>query len=89
MSEEESLVRAGQDWERMREKEVVDHPAHYNQIPGIECIDVIEHFSYPIGVVIKHLWRAGLKGEAMEDLKKAQWYLNREIERRERDTGTD
>jgi hypothetical protein len=66
--------------------EWVDHPAHYNQIEGIECIDVIEHFNFNLGAVIKHVWRAGLRGEAMEDLRKAQWYLNREIERRERGT---
>ena len=60
----------------------VDHPAHYNQHPtGVECIDIIEHFNFNIGVAIKHLWRAGLKGEALEDLQKAAWYLQREIER--------
>lgn len=60
----------------------VDHPAHYNRHPaGIECIDIIEHFNFNIGVIIKHLWRAGLKGDALEDLQKAAWYLQREIER--------
>ena len=59
----------------------VNHPAHYNQIEGIECIDVIENFCFNIGAAIKHLWRAGHKGDIIEDLRKAQWYLNREIER--------
>lgn len=65
----------------------VNHPAHYNQHPsGVECIDIAEHYPMCIGNVIKYLWRAGLKEGAAElqDLKKAQWYLNREIERRER-----
>lgn len=62
--------------------EKVDHPVHYNQHPtGVECIDIIEHFNFNIGVTIKHLWRAGLKGETLEDLRKAAWYLQHEIER--------
>lgn len=72
--------------EEPAEYETVDHPEHYNQIPGIECIDVVEHMSFPIGTVIKHLWRAGLKPSApqLEDLRKARWYLNHEIERLEK-----
>jgi len=65
--------------------ESVDHPRHYNEHPFCECIDVIEHFTYNIGAVIKYLWRAGLKPETsdIEDLRKAAWYLQREIERLE------
>ena len=61
--------------------ETVNHPKHYNNIPGIECIDVVEHYGFNVGTVIKHLWRAGLKpGSAeLEDLKKAAFYLAREI----------
>lgn len=59
----------------------VDHPSHYNQINGIECIDVVEHFNFNVGNAIKYLWRAGLKGDAIEDLEKAAWYCQREIER--------
>lgn len=62
--------------------EKVDHPAHYNQHPtGVECIDIIEYFNFNIGAAIKHLWRAGLKGVALEDLQKAAWYIKREVER--------
>lgn len=61
----------------------VDHPAHYNQHPsGVECIDIVEHFNFNIGNAVKYIWRAGLKGDAIEDLEKARWYLSREIERR-------
>ena len=62
----------------------VNHPSHYNSHPsGIECIQVVEHMSFNIGNAIKYLWRAGLKdttkkGE-IQDLKKAVWYINREI----------
>lgn len=63
----------------------VDHPPHYNSHPsGIEAIDVVEHMSFNLGNAIKYLWRADLKGNAIEDLEKARWYINREIERRQR-----
>lgn len=59
----------------------VNHPKHYNQIPGIECIDVVEHMSFNRGNAVKYIWRAGSKGNEIEDLEKAAWYLAREIER--------
>jgi hypothetical protein len=64
--------------------EAVDHPRHYNEHPsGIECINVIEHFNFNTGSALKYIWRAGLKpgAERTEDLEKAIWYLNREIQR--------
>lgn len=61
------------------------NPQHYRTHPsGIECIQVAEHMSYCLGNAIKYLWRAGKKGDAIEDLKKAAWYLQREIERLEK-----
>jgi hypothetical protein len=64
-------------------RERVNHPAHYNAHPsGVECIDIVEHFNFNVGNAVKYIWRAGLKGDAIEDLKKAAWYLQREIERR-------
>ena len=60
----------------------VDHPSHYNEHPsGVECITIAEAFNFNIGNAVKYLWRAGLKGDAVEDLKKASWYINREIQR--------
>lgn len=62
----------------------VDHPEHYNRHPnGYECIDVAEAFNFNLGNVLKYIWRAGLKGDAGTDLRKARWYLQREIERLE------
>ncbi len=64
----------------------VNHPAHYNSHPsGVECIDITEHYNFNLGNCIKYIWRAGLKNgaEDLQDLKKAQWYLNREITRRQ------
>ena len=61
----------------------VNHPAHYNAHPsGVECIDIVEHMSFNVGNAIKYLWRADEKGRPLEDLEKAAWYINREIERR-------
>ena len=63
----------------------VNHPAHYNSSPsGIECIDVVEHLTFNVGSAIKYLWRAGHKGDIIEDLQKAAWYVNREILRIEK-----
>lgn len=61
----------------------VDHPPHYNAHPsGVECIDVVEHMSFNLGNAIKYVWRADHKGNDIEDLEKAKWYITREIERR-------
>jgi Protein of unknwon function (DUF3310) len=64
----------------------VNHPKHYNSHPaGIEAITVIEHFTFNLGSAIKYVWRHGLKpgADAVEDLKKARWYIEREIARLE------
>jgi len=60
----------------------VNHPKHYTNHPsGVECIEVTEHMNFCVGNAIKYLWRAGLKGEQIEDLRKARWYIDREIAR--------
>lgn len=61
----------------------VNHPKHYTNHPsGIECIQVTEHMGFCLGNAVKYIWRADLKDDAIEDLEKAVWYLNREIARR-------
>ena len=62
----------------------VNHPSHYTSHPSkIECIQVTEHLNFCIGNAIKYLWRAGLKdnNSDIQDLKKAVWYIEREIAR--------
>ena len=63
-------------------KDNINHPSHYTH-GNIEVIDYIEdkNFGYHLGNVIKYISRAGLKESSskIEDLKKAQWYLNRYI----------
>ena len=62
----------------------IEHPNHYTSHPsGIECIQITEHMSFILGNVIKYTWRADLKN-GLEDLKKARWYLDREISKREK-----
>ncbi len=65
------------------DRDPVNHPKHYTSHPsGVECVDVAEHYGFNVGNAIKYLWRAGLKSESpVEDLRKAAWYVNREIER--------
>jgi hypothetical protein len=66
------------------EVDVVNHPTHYTDHPsGIECIQVTEHMGFNLGNAVKYIWRCDLKKDAIEDLKKAVWYLQREIARRE------
>lgn len=65
----------------------VNHPSHYNSHPsGVECITVTEHMSFCLGNAVKYIWRAGLKDDALQDLKKARFYLDREIAKREKAT---
>lgn len=63
----------------------INHPAHYKADNGMESIDVIEAFGlgFRLGNVVKYVLRAGKKGNRLEDLKKARWYLDREITRME------
>ena len=62
--------------------DVVNHPSHYTSHPsGIECIQITEHMTFLMGNAMKYLWRADLKN-GLEDLQKAAWYIQREIEQR-------
>jgi hypothetical protein len=60
--------------------DMVNHPPHY-KAGGIETIDFIEakNLGYNLGNVVKYVSRADLKGNKVEDLQKARWYLDRAI----------
>jgi len=68
-------------------REQVNHPDHYQLSGELEVIDIIESagLNFSLGNVIKYTLRAGKKGRGnaatIEDLRKAQWYLEREIAR--------
>lgn len=63
--------------------DVVNHPVHYTSHPsGIECIQITEHMGFNLGNAIKYIWRADLKNNAIEDLEKAKFYIERELKKR-------
>ena len=57
--------------------DMVNHPPHYKDASGIECIEVTKHMQFCGGNCFKYLYRAGKKGSTVEDLKKAAWYAER------------
>lgn len=64
--------------------DMVNHPPHYTSHPsGVEAITITEHFNFCVGNAIKYLWRSDHKN-GIEDLKKAEFYIKREIARREK-----
>lgn len=66
-------------------KDAVNNPTHYTAHPsGIECIQITEHMGFNLGNAVKYVWRADLKNDAIEDLRKAAWYIDREIQKRVR-----
>lgn len=69
---------------KVEKTERVDHPAHYGgEGDPFEAIKVIEAWGlgFHLGNVLKYIKRAEVHGNKLESLKKAQWYLNRYIER--------
>jgi len=81
-----TLTKVGNKSYKWVRDDTVNHPPHY-RAGGIETIDFIEakDFNYRLGNVVKYVSRAGKKDtDPLEDLKKAAWYLEREISARER-----
>lgn len=71
--------------EEAETEDKVNHPKHYTAHPsGVECITVTEHMNFNVGNAVKYLWRCDHKN-GLEDLKKAAWYVAREISRREKE----
>jgi TPR repeat protein len=67
----------------MTTSDSVNHPPHYlTHKSGVECIQITEHLNFCLGNAVKYIWRADEKGDAINDLSKAIWYLEREITRR-------
>ena len=82
-------------YDRIKEDENVSHPSHYTWLKdkcGIEVIDITRHMDFDLGNAAKYILRAGHKKDSslsdtqkeIEDLKKAIWYLNDEIQRIEK-----
>ncbi|ACY35904.1 hypothetical protein CMP1-08 [Clavibacter phage CMP1] len=69
--------------------DMVNHPAHYKFDNGVEVIDLTEQLTFNTGNAVKYLSRAGRKSaDPIEDLRKARWYVDREILRIEKQNGT-
>jgi hypothetical protein len=71
--------------------DAVDHPVHYTSSSAkclcgetIECIQITEHMGFNLGNALKYIWRCDLKSDAIEDLRKAAWFISREIAKREK-----
>jgi hypothetical protein len=74
--------RCGHCCAELEGQDNVNHPKHYTSHPsGVECIEITEHMNFNLGNATKYIWRGSLKGKEVEDLKKAIWYLEREIAR--------
>ena len=68
--------------------DMVNRPPHYTGHPsGVECIEITEHMNFCVGNAVKYLWRHGAKGDPIENLEKARWYIDREISRLKRENG--
>ena len=64
-------------------KDAVKHPEHYTSHPsGVECIEITKHMGFCLGNAMKYIWRADLKGNAIQDLEKAKEYIDIEIAKR-------
>ncbi len=88
-SEEDETIELGEPdkikFKKLEFADLVDRPKHYTSVvPGIEAIQVTQHFNFNRGNAIKYLWRAGSKGNSekeIEDLQKAKKYIEFELKR--------
>ena len=75
----------------VKRHDAVEHPKHYADNgptcphcgKTVECITITERMGFCLGNAVKYIWRKDAKGNALEDLKKARWYIDREIARME------
>jgi len=64
----------------------VHHPAHYTSHPcGLEIIDITKHHGFLTGNILKYVFRHKLKGQPIQDLKKARWYIDKAISELEKE----
>lgn len=71
--------------QKAAKNDMVNHPKHYNNHPsGIECIQIVRYMQFNTGNALKYIWRADEKGKSIEDLEKAIFYLEDEINMRKR-----
>ena len=78
-----NLIGTLSDWTQEAPNDPVNHPKHYTHYKGLEVIQLTEQMNFNKGNAVKYIARAGIKDEAkeIEDLEKAKWYIQREIDR--------
>tara|TARA_R100000231_G_scaffold41281_5_gene36100 strand:- start:11909 stop:12157 length:249 start_codon:yes stop_codon:yes gene_type:complete len=65
-----------------KNSDMVNYPPHYRSHPsGVEVIEITEHLNFCLGNAVKYILRSDYKDSKLQDLKKAQWYVSREIRR--------
>lgn len=65
----------------MSKHDPINHPKHYNSHPsGVEVFEITRHHCFSIGNALKYILRHQHKGEPVQDLKKAIWYLEKKIQ---------
>lgn len=71
--------------EQLTKHDPVNNPKHYTAHPsGVECIEITRHMGFNLGNAMKYIWRCDLKGKDIQDLEKAVFYLQDEIELRKK-----
>lgn len=83
VAQENDPYRARKVMKQILDREMVNHPDHYQGSGGMEVIDIIENYDlgFSLGNAIKYILRADAKCNRKQDLKKAIWYIQREISR--------
>ena len=72
---------------KKKSSDMVNYPTHYRSHPsGVEVIEITEHLNFCLGNAVKYILRADHKGSHLQELKKGQWYISREIRRLQENT---
>lgn len=80
---------SGMMYPQVPDNDPVNHPSHYTAYKGFEVIDFTEQLNFNRGCAVKYIARAGKKDPTLhteiQDLERARWYIDREIQRLKRD----
>jgi hypothetical protein len=69
-------------FKKSKKKDAIN-PDHYKSHPsGVECIQITKHMNFCLGNAIKYIWRCGMKDDEIQELEKAKWYIQSEIDKR-------
>ena len=81
----EKMQRLCDKLNNQKQNDPVNHPKHYtSHLSGVECIAITEHMNFNTGNAMKYLWRHTEHADPIQQLEKARWYIDREIDRLKR-----